>query len=238
MHIVTSLFLPMETEAEDHFVEELIQKMDTNVDGKIDYQEFVHFVHNCGTADILSTQTSRSSDDVSLWSEWEQTKNTSNIARGTTFPGYWVHSSNHPNRSILKIEVFFSGKKDLNRQVLVDSPYWLITPLGFGKPSPKALYGHPPLHGLWYIHLQVTLVVHGNWSSYSPVYSGTKQTFQLKTFTWTKHRLLDYITANPTINARSRKQGCTEPELHPCFLSFFIRLIPTKDITHLIFQVL
>ena len=133
---------------------------------------------------------------------------------------------------------FFSGKKDLNRQVLVDSPYWLITPLGFGKPSPKALYGHPPLHGLWYIHLQVTLVVHGNWSSYSPVYSGTKQTFQLKTFTWTKHRLLDYITANPTINARSRKQGCTEPELHPCFLSFFIRLIPTKDITHLIFQVL
>jgi len=66
MHIVTSLFLPMETEAEDHFVEELIQKMDTNVDGKIDYQEFVHFVHNCGTADILSTQTSRSSDDVSL----------------------------------------------------------------------------------------------------------------------------------------------------------------------------
>ena len=84
MHIVTSLFLPMETEAEDHFVEELIQKMDTNVDGKIDYQEFVHFVHNCGTADILSTQTSRSSDDVSLWSEWEQTKNTSNIARGTT----------------------------------------------------------------------------------------------------------------------------------------------------------
>ena len=55
----------METEAEDHFVEELIQKMDTNVDGKIDYQEFVHFVRNCGTADILSTQNSRSSGNSS-----------------------------------------------------------------------------------------------------------------------------------------------------------------------------
>ena len=112
MHIVTSLFLPMETEAEDHFVEELIQKMDTNVDGKIDYQEFVHFVHNCGTADILSTQTSRSSDDVSLWSEWEQTNNTSNIARGTMDPGYWVHNSIHPNsRSMLKFEVFIEVKR-------------------------------------------------------------------------------------------------------------------------------
>ena len=59
----------METEAEDHFVEELIQKMDTNVDGKIDYQEFVHFVRNCGTADILSAQTSRSSENISL--EWK-----------------------------------------------------------------------------------------------------------------------------------------------------------------------
>ena len=56
----------METEAEDHFVEEMIQKMDTNVDGKIDYQEFVHFVRNCGTADILSAQTSRSSENISL----------------------------------------------------------------------------------------------------------------------------------------------------------------------------
>ena len=65
MHIVTGLFLPMETEAEDNFVEELIAKMDTNVDGKIDYQEFVHFVRNCGTADILSTQTSRSSENNS-----------------------------------------------------------------------------------------------------------------------------------------------------------------------------
>ena len=59
----------METEAEDHFVEELIQKMDTNVDGKIDYQEFVHFVRNCGTADILSAQTSRSNENISL--EWK-----------------------------------------------------------------------------------------------------------------------------------------------------------------------
>ena len=57
----------METEAEDNFVEELIAKMDTNVDGKIDYQEFVHFVRNCGTADILSTQTSRSSENNSPW---------------------------------------------------------------------------------------------------------------------------------------------------------------------------
>jgi len=65
MHIVTSLFLPMETEAEDHFVEELIQKMDTNVDGKIDYQEFVDFVRNCGSADILSAQNSRSSGNSS-----------------------------------------------------------------------------------------------------------------------------------------------------------------------------
>ena len=65
MHIVTRLFLPMETEADDNFVEELIEKMDTNVDGKIDYQEFVHFVRNCGTADILSTQTSRSSENNS-----------------------------------------------------------------------------------------------------------------------------------------------------------------------------
>jgi len=55
----------METEAEDNFVEELIAKMDTNVDGKIDYQEFVHFVRNCGTADILSAQTSRSSENNS-----------------------------------------------------------------------------------------------------------------------------------------------------------------------------
>jgi len=65
MHIVTSLFLPMDTEAEDHFVEELIQKMDTNVDGKIDFQEFVDFVRNCGTADILSAQNSRSSGNCS-----------------------------------------------------------------------------------------------------------------------------------------------------------------------------
>jgi len=65
MHIVTSLFLPMDTEAEDQFVEEMIQKMDTNVDGKIDYKEFVQFVRKCGTADILSTQTSSSSDGAS-----------------------------------------------------------------------------------------------------------------------------------------------------------------------------
>ena len=65
IHIVTSLFLPMDTEAEDQFVEEMIQKMDTNVDGKIDYKEFVQFVRKCGTADVLSTQTSSSSDGVS-----------------------------------------------------------------------------------------------------------------------------------------------------------------------------
>merc|ERR1711922_40039 len=63
MHIVTGLFLPMDTEAEDQFVEEMIQKMDTNVDGKIDYKEFVQFVRESGTADILSTQCSVNSSD-------------------------------------------------------------------------------------------------------------------------------------------------------------------------------
>jgi Ca2+-binding EF-hand superfamily protein len=62
MHIVTRLFLPMEIVAQDAFVEELIAKMDTNVDGKIDFQEFVHFVRSSGSADIFSTQTSLSSD--------------------------------------------------------------------------------------------------------------------------------------------------------------------------------
>ena len=65
MHIVTSLFLPMETAEQDQFVEELIKKMDTNVDGKIDFQEFVQFVRKSGSADILSTQCSVSSSNSS-----------------------------------------------------------------------------------------------------------------------------------------------------------------------------
>ena len=62
LHIVTKLFLPMDLADQDRFVEELIARMDTNVDGLVDFQEFVQFVRSSGTADILSTQSSVSSD--------------------------------------------------------------------------------------------------------------------------------------------------------------------------------
>jgi len=76
MHIVVRLFLPMDTDEQDKFVEELIQKMDTNVDGKIDFQEFVQFVKESGNCDILSSQTSRSSGgDTTHHSEDEMSQN-------------------------------------------------------------------------------------------------------------------------------------------------------------------
>jgi len=54
MHIVVGLFLPMELQEQDHFVEDLIKKMDINKDGNIGYSEFVKFVKEAGTVSILS----------------------------------------------------------------------------------------------------------------------------------------------------------------------------------------
>ena len=42
----------MQTEVEDQFVDELIERMDTNVDGKIDFQEFVQFIR-CHVTTLL-----------------------------------------------------------------------------------------------------------------------------------------------------------------------------------------
>ena len=54
MHVVVNLFLPMEVKEEDEFVEDLIDKMDTNKDGKIGYPEFVKYVKDAGNANFLS----------------------------------------------------------------------------------------------------------------------------------------------------------------------------------------
>ena len=54
MHIVVGLFLPMELKDQDSFVEDLINRMDVNKDGKIGFSEFVKFVKQAGTASILS----------------------------------------------------------------------------------------------------------------------------------------------------------------------------------------
>merc|ERR1719308_709976 len=50
MHIVVGLFLPMELKDQDSFVEDLINRMDVNKDGKIGFSEFVKFVKQAGTA--------------------------------------------------------------------------------------------------------------------------------------------------------------------------------------------
>jgi len=54
MHVVVQLFLPMEVLEQDEFVEDLIKKMDKNNDGRIGFNEFVHYVKISGKCDILS----------------------------------------------------------------------------------------------------------------------------------------------------------------------------------------
>jgi len=54
MHIVVGLFLPMDLKEQDEFVDDLINRMDTNNDGRIGFHEFVKFVKETGSASILS----------------------------------------------------------------------------------------------------------------------------------------------------------------------------------------
>eukprot|EP00092_Neocalanus_flemingeri_P004531 GFUD01004881.1.p1 GENE.GFUD01004881.1~~GFUD01004881.1.p1 ORF type:complete len:175 (+),score=47.85 GFUD01004881.1:107-631(+) len=53
LHIVLRLFLPMEAGREDEYVDSLIKKMDINDDGKIGFEEFVRFIKETGSPDIL-----------------------------------------------------------------------------------------------------------------------------------------------------------------------------------------
>merc|ERR1719300_406631 len=53
LHIVIRLFLPMDAVQEDKYVENLINKMDVNNDGKIGFEEFVKFIRESGASGIF-----------------------------------------------------------------------------------------------------------------------------------------------------------------------------------------
>ena len=53
LHVVLRLFLPMDVGQEDDYVDNLIKKMDVNNDGKIGFDEFVKFIKETGSADIM-----------------------------------------------------------------------------------------------------------------------------------------------------------------------------------------
>ena len=55
LHVVIRLFLPMDIGAEDDYVKNLIKKMDVNNDGKVAFTEFVRFIKETGSADILKS---------------------------------------------------------------------------------------------------------------------------------------------------------------------------------------
>ena len=50
---MAALFLPAEIAAQDHMVDDLIARMDRNKDGRIGYNEFVHFIKKAGNGDEL-----------------------------------------------------------------------------------------------------------------------------------------------------------------------------------------
>ena len=50
------LFLPMDIGLEDEYVKNLIEKMDVNNDGKIAFPEFVRFIKESGSANILNVR--------------------------------------------------------------------------------------------------------------------------------------------------------------------------------------
>ena len=53
LQVVLRLFLPMDAGQEDEYVDNLIKKMDVNNDGKIGFEEFVKFIKETGSADIM-----------------------------------------------------------------------------------------------------------------------------------------------------------------------------------------
>jgi len=54
LHVVIRLFLPMDIGLEDEYVKNLIEKMDVNNDGKIAFPEFVKFIKESGSGNILN----------------------------------------------------------------------------------------------------------------------------------------------------------------------------------------
>ena len=55
--MVIRLFLPMDVALEDDYVRNLVERMDVNKDGKIAFAEFVRFIKETGSADILKFGT-------------------------------------------------------------------------------------------------------------------------------------------------------------------------------------
>merc|ERR1712198_782113 len=55
LHVVIRLFLPMDVAREDAYVDDLIKKMDVNKDGKVGFEEFVKYIKEAGTGNILLT---------------------------------------------------------------------------------------------------------------------------------------------------------------------------------------
>ena len=53
LHVVLRLFLPLDNGQEDEYVDNLIKKMDVNNDDKIGFEEFVKFIKENGSADIM-----------------------------------------------------------------------------------------------------------------------------------------------------------------------------------------
>ena len=56
LHIALRLFLPMEVGQEDEYVDNLINKMDVNNDGRIGFGEFVRFIKETGSPNILKCE--------------------------------------------------------------------------------------------------------------------------------------------------------------------------------------